>query len=186
MSQAALDSLTVLTPGGEAVVFVALSAGDRPGEHRGEVVWADGASERTLLSLGSGSDAWSPKIAPDGGAVAVMARPPSQGEARSPTNLYVGALGPAAEPLRPLLPLEAKTPTFLPFGGAYKGVVALAWSPDSQRLAFLAALEGDCRKGGMGELVCSYDLYVIDADGQNLRRLTSVGFTEQPALRWAR
>lgn len=173
------------TPGGEAVVVVAMSPGDRPGEHKSEVVWADGASERAMLSLGSGSDAWSPKIAPDGRAVAVMARPPSVGEERAPTNLYVGDLG-AEEALRALLPLEAKTPTFLPFGSAYKGVVAFAWSPDSQRLAFVAALEGDCRKGGMGELVCSYDLYVIDADGQNLRRLTSVGFTELPALRWAR
>ena len=174
------------TPGGEAVVFVAMSAGDRPGESTSEVLWADGVNERALLSLGSGADAWAPKVSPDGKNVLVMARPPNPGGDRAPTNLYVGPIGPTAEPLRALLPLETKTPTFLPVNSAYKGVVAAAWSPDNLRLAFVAALAGDCRKGGMGELVCSYDLYVIDADGQNLRRLTNVGFTELPALRWAR
>ncbi|MBK9368920.1 MAG: hypothetical protein IPN01_21910 [Deltaproteobacteria bacterium] len=88
------------------------------------MIWADGVNERALLSLGSGADAWAPKVSPDGKNVLVMARPPNPGGDRAPTNLYVGPIGPTAEPLRALLPLETKTPTFLPINSAYKGVVA--------------------------------------------------------------
>ncbi len=64
------------------------------------------------------------------------------------------------------------------------GVIAAAWSPDSQQLAVWGA--GDCE--GKFDLEqghrnkCSFDLYIIDDDGRNLTRLTALKIDDRKEL----
>lgn len=64
------------------------------------------------------------------------------------------------------------------------GVLAAAWSPDSQKFAVWGA--GDCQanfdavQGYLNQ--CSLDLYTINADGQSLARLTSLKIDDSHQL----
>jgi hypothetical protein len=53
---------------------------------------------------------------------------------------------------------------------------ALSWSPDAQRVAFLARLNGQPRQ----------DVYVVYAASPSFTRLTEVGGLELSSLAWAR
>ena len=57
---------------------------------------------------------------------------------------------------------------------AYLGAAGLpCWSPDGKSIAFFAAMEGDCRVQGSGELMGTYGLFVVDVATKHRRRLTS-------------
>lgn len=64
------------------------------------------------------------------------------------------------------------------------GVLAAAWSPDSQQLAIWGA--GDCQaefdavRGYLNQ--CSVDLYAVNANGQGLTRLTSLKIDDSHTL----
>lgn len=171
------------SPDGASVVYATRAPGARAGERQTAIWWSDGQTTRALATPPSGGDATVPRFSPDGARVALLWQDPHPGERRAPTNLAVVSV-PGGEP-RALLDLEAKEARFLP-GGAYAGVVEYAWSPDSRRLAFLAALEGDCRKEGNGDLICKYDLYVVGADGSGMKRVTKLGLKRASAVVWAR
>ena len=126
---------------------------------------ANGSGERRLTRCGRpvgcyvGSLAWSP----NGTSLAI---------ARS-RSLYVFDLttGRLRRLTAPLKCGQACTPDVAPED------LAPAWSPDGSRIAFARALQG-CLGG------CPTELYIVNADGTGLRRLSSVsGFG--PYLLWS-
>jgi Tol biopolymer transport system component len=62
-----------------------------------------------------------------------------------------------------------------------------AWSPDGRRIAFARRANlGGSGPGGVNTYPAdSFSLYVIDSDGQNLRRLTSASTTVDYAPSWS-
>lgn len=175
-----VDDLDV-SPDGARVVFAGRRAGATAGETAGALLLAQDGQTRPIFEAGSGGDVYTPRFSPDGQQIGFLARRPSRGEARQPTTLYV--LGPDGE-ARPVLDLEAAPPSLLGLGGATSGVRRWAWSPDGAQLAMVAAMAGDCRANPDGALICDYDLYVVGADGEGLRRLTELRLAEVPALAW--
>lgn len=171
------------SPDGTRLLVVSSRAGDRPGESASSLLLGERGGPSTTFDAGSGGHVGQPRFSPDGARFGFLARLPSEGERRSPTNLYVAGADGAP---RALLGLSAKKPSFLPWGGAYAGVVAWAWSPDGDAITFAAALSGDCRKNGDGALLCKHDLYVVRADGQDMRKVARLGLSAPPTLLWAR
>ncbi len=128
--------------------------------------------------------ALTPRFSPDGSKVAFMARSeliiPGK---MSPYNLWV-VDRPGDKP-RALLKIDnLDRPGFI-FGKGYTAVASFDWSSDGSKLAFLAAMDGDCRMMNEGGGIdCHYDVYVVDADGTNFKRLTRLKLKKGGGIHW--
>jgi Tol biopolymer transport system component len=68
-----------------------------------------------------------------------------------------------------------------------RGPKDFAWSPDGTELVLIAGYEGTCRiEDEGGSPTCTSFLYRMQADGSNLRKLTSVEQRSSTQLLWIR
>ena len=81
----------------------------------------------------------------------------------------------------------AKLPRSLIRNRAYIGAKGRpCWSPDGKYIAFFAAMEGDCRVQGSGDLLGKYGLFVVDVAMQRCTRLTASRLPSAPSVAWLR
>ena len=111
------------------------------------VMNADGSNVRRLTRGGSnGTPAWSP----DGSRIAFMSNRHSTPGA--PNEIYV---------------MDADGTNIQRLPHDYEHAGRPAWSPDGERIAFASN-----RDGGRPDIDAEYEIYVMDADGTNIQRLT--------------
>jgi dipeptidyl aminopeptidase/acylaminoacyl peptidase len=116
----------------------------RPGEGRTFLIDADGSDE---VRVGDGS--W-PSWSPDGSHLVVAG------------NDGIAIMRPDGSTVRTLVPHHFLGTTYRPWD---MGVAKPAWSPDGSRIVFEHLGDGDTSPA---------QLYVVNADGSNVRRLTEV------------
>jgi Tol biopolymer transport system component len=187
------DSMPAWSPDGKQIAFVS----ERDGSPRVYVMRADGSSQHALVQNSlteSGSPAWSP----DGKRVAFEGREQAQGafavyvvgrDGKQPQRVSGGgtdARQPAWRPDGQRLALAVKRAdgwylcTAQPDGAGLQPILKdaasksevpdIAWSPDGSKIGF--ASDRDDAKG---------DVYVVNADGSGLHRLTqSPGRDDRP------
>lgn len=143
---------------------------------------ADGTEKQALFTPDIGAELLTFAWSPNGNKIAFIHRAAHPSGKHAPWNLWT--MNKDGTESKALLDLKPLSPNFLPIG-AYKGVDSFQWSSDSTRLAFQAALKGDCRlQSSAGNISCRYDLYVIDAGGSNRERLTRLKLEKTGAMRW--
>jgi TolB protein len=176
----------IWSPDGTQIAF----AGDSP-RYGAYVMRADGGSLHRILTNTSTLDlAWSP----DGRRFVFAAYPKNEGaqiwtvgvDGRGPVNLTKKAskhrqgndYAPVWSPDGRRVAFErfSDIATMSSAGGGFVRLThdrvsdgAPVWSPDGRQIAFLSMRGGCCPNPGDG---ASFDLYVMNADGTGLRRLT--------------
>ncbi len=138
------------SPDGQKIVFTSNRAGSPPGSDGNDlyVMNADGSNVRRLTRERAyeATPAWSP----DGRRIAFMSNRHSTPEA--PNEIYV---------------MDADGTNVQRLTHDYRHAARPAWSPDGERIAFMSN-----RDGGRPGVDAEYEIYVMDADGTNVQRLT--------------
>ncbi len=136
------------SPDGQKIVFMSNRDGSRlGGGYDLYVMNADGSAVRLLARGGfNATPAWSP----DGSRIAFMSNRHSTPEA--PNEIYV---------------MDADGTNIQRLTHDYEHSTRPAWSPDGERIAFMSN-----RDGGRPDIDAEYEIYVMDADGTNIQRLT--------------
>lgn len=102
-----------------------------------------------------------------------------------PYDIWVSVpFGPARAPgyLMNLAALES--PGFFS-GRGFIGVDSFAFSPDGKSLAVLMSREDDCRMADEGgNYACRKDIYIVDRDKPEVRRLTELQIQSAERLQW--
>jgi hypothetical protein len=103
----------------------------------------------------------------------------------TPYDIWVSAPFGAARVPGYILNLPAlESPGFLS-GKGFIGVDSFAFSPDGKSLAILMSGEDDCRMADEGgNLACRKDIYIVDRDKPELRRLTKLQVQSAERLQW--
>lgn len=106
-----------------------------------------------------------PKISPDGTKIAYLCHRSNEFD---PTNTYAEALY--------MIDITGENDKFLTVTKKYNqpSIIGLSWSPDGSRIAFVSPLDGAAN---------DQNVWVIDADGENKKKLTDGGWNLDP--RWS-
>jgi TolB protein len=149
--------LPAWSPDGSRIAYVVWARGERSPQLY--VVNPDGTGEARLTDLRSdGMGAYSPSWSPDGGTIAIEVFEDGN------WNLYLArADGSGVRELTDLLGDENR-PT---------------WAPDGTKIAFMGSTTPSSE-----DISASFDVYTIEPDGTDLRRLTEGASAAPGALTW--
>ncbi len=158
-------------PDGKSVIFDVRGINEQGlSDFRVEVLnLVDGSRKRLIES------AYEPRLSPDGASVASVALDSNTGH----EDIMVFDLA-SSQSRRLLGSVSTKA-----------GISSLAWSPDGRQIAFAASdpfVLGQTYRRGMGEALehpTLRDVWLIERDGSNLRRLNDLA-EPQPSLVWSR